>query len=1068
MLSTELKILRVFGLPASEVTALLRTARDEGCPGLRLLERDGEFAVCVQVSAPTKEMAEAHCDKWVQKLRAKFGDAVYAVGETSLAQATLDALLQKRRLIVAADETTGRLMGALLQPLPHSEAVFDFGNETWADARRLREITAQPSWLQKFPGDEVQAAAARALNALNVGRADYAAVYMPAAVDRAPFVLLCDKRSAWAAALDTDSKDAAIGNQILDLVRRRTLGLKPGGSTIAFRPGRDPAELLQPGEKGNTTRFSLRRARPKTANEAFEPMLDYDTAAPGAPGTGTITFERPAQPPASEASDPLNIRTAGAEAAAESRRRRVIRRAQPAPEQTPPPSLLDEEIPDLSATMDPAALAEAFAKDEADARAGRTHSAGEFRRAADKLFTDAEEEPAAVKRNRSLEAIEKAERRQRRSVIAVLAVLLLLLTAAGAGIWLFFRSDLGAKPSTKNYGTAAFDASAQNYLSNALEKRPGVQGYLAFSDMDGMFVYPNGTVSDDPEADPIAVLDGRSWLNAEMPSHTVLSCGGSALAAYDTLEHLQKNSGFTVYFPDHAYRFKVLAVFYDDGVLDLTRHDLSAYYDYLGFVTDVKVRSLYDTGVAVESDDTFLTLVADSGQDGVRLCITGRLIEENEPAQLSASAIQTVEEPLLTATQYERSGRSAPSLAELLAGQLDWYTAQSAVTPEATQKPETTVPDSSGLAEELAELQERTDELLASADELLAGLTDIAGSSDATESDLGQGAEGSLPEQSITVDQLTGGSATTAPTTAPTQPPAESGGGDTTESPTQEPTAQPTQAPSAAETINVTMNGVAQTMDLVQCLAMVAQNELGPSAPAEAYKAQCVATHCWILSQGGYPSVLGQTPGAAALAAAQEVARVLVTYNGQVCFTPYFASASTGTASSKDVWGGERAWLQAVDSPYDQQYATNWHTNGSTSGTARFSRETLQQRIYEKMGVDLSGLDPNQWFTILSTNQYGWVTQMQIGLNESGNDTCSGRWFRETLLARQSVDGRSLRSQCFTVSYDASLDCFIFDVYGYGHGCGLSQWGAIGCAQNGWTYQQILTHYYPGTTLTTY
>ena len=100
------------------------------------------------------------------------------------------------------------------------------------------------------------------------------------------------------------------------------------------------------------------------------------------------------------------------------------------------------------------------------------------------------------------------------------------------------------------------------------------------------------------------------------------------------------------------------------------------------------------------------------------------------------------------------------------------------------------------------------------------------------------------------------------------------------------------------------MNGTAQTTDLVRCLAMVAQNELGSSAPAEAYKAQCVATHCWILSRSrATPSVLGAEPGAAALAAAQEVAHVLVTYNGQVCFTPYFASASTGTASAAEVWG---------------------------------------------------------------------------------------------------------------------------------------------------------------------
>ena len=264
------------------------------------------------------------------------------------------------------------------------------------------------------------------------------------------------------------------------------------------------------------------------------------------------------------------------------------------------------------------------------------------------------------------------------------------------------------------------------------------------------------------------------------------------------------------------------------------------------------------------------------------------------------------------------------------------------------------------------------------------------------------------------------------------------------------------------------MNGTAQTMDLVRCLAMIAQNELGPSAPAEAYKAQCVAAHCWILSQGGYPSVAGAEPGAAALAAAQEVARVLVSYNGQVCFTPYFASASTGTAAASEVWGGTIPYLVPVDSPYDQSTASNWNTNGYNTGCARFARQKLQDRIKEKMGVDLSGVDPNNWFTILSTNAYGWVNQMQIGPNASGNDTCSGRWFRETLTAGCSVDGRSLRSHCFTVSYDASLDCFIFDVKGYGHGCGMSQWGAIGYANNGWSYQDILTHYYPGTTITTY
>ncbi len=37
--------------------------------------------------------------------------------------------------------------------------------------------------------------------------------------------------------------------------------------------------------------------------------------------------------------------------------------------------------------------------------------------------------------------------------------------------------------------------------------------------------------------------------------------------------------------------------------------------------------------------------------------------------------------------------------------------------------------------------------------------------------------------------------------------------------------------------------------------------------------------------------------------------------------------------------------------------------------------------------------------------------------------------------------------------------------HGWGHGLGMSQWGAYGYAQHGWTYQRILAHYYSGTTL---
>ena len=994
---------------------------------------------------------------------------------------------------------------------------------------------------------------------------------MPATVGQCPFVLICDNHGAAACALPPDLNDATIGNQILDLLRRRVLGLRLTDSCIIFRPGRERPLLIvsEAGrERGNTVRFSLRRRTPPTKEPDrtadFEPMLDFDTAEPVAPPpvetpapeavdgtrhlnvprahtappvvsepTGTIRFEseldEEAQQPADN-TDPLTIRTAGPEAARAARSLRVNRRPAPPVEaepeapaplaeaepphsaghtirRSPAPSILDDDVPDFSAEIDPQALAAAQAADEADAAAGRTTSAEDFTKAASRLFADDDsddadeaepaprphrhngkenrsDEPANSIRNHSLAMIEKTEKRRRRMVITILVVLVLALAAGGAALWWFISHDLGARPAAKSYGTALYDNTAESYLAKGTEKLPGVVGYLGFPGLDGRFVYAANTATGESAENDAAqtYFATPSALNSTAPGNTVLASTDALLAPLTTEDGIKANSGFTLYLPGRTYRFKVLAVYYydpaeqGDGAFDLYGStDLSSYYDYLSFVAGIQARSLWDTEVEVGDASHFLTLTAPSEDAGVQLCVTGRLIEDGEAEVVNTSAITAAEEPLLTAVQYQSKNQPMPTVSSLLGASIDRYAKQSAATAAnrgSSQSGDTT-DDTTDLTQAASEMQQRTDALLASADKLLAGLTDVAGSSNATETDLNKGAEGTLPEQTITVDQVSNASAT--PTPAPTETPADSdsASGDNTDSGTD---ATPTPVPdngnnggssAEGETINVTMNGTAQTMDLVRCLAMVAQNELGPSAPAEAYKAQCVATHCWILSQSGYPSVLGAEPGAAALAAAQEVAHVLVTYNGQVCFTPYFASASTGTASAAEVWGNDRAWLQAVDSPYDQQVASNWNTNGNSSGTARFSRQTLQDRIKDVMDIDLSGVDPNNWFTIQSANAYGWVAKIQVG-PDAGVGTVSGRWFRENLLARQSVDGRSLRSQCFTVSYNADLDCFIFDVYGYGHGCGMSQWGAIGYARNGWSYRDILTHYFTGTTLTTY
>ena len=51
------------------------------------------------------------------------------------------------------------------------------------------------------------------------------------------------------------------------------------------------------------------------------------------------------------------------------------------------------------------------------------------------------------------------------------------------------------------------------------------------------------------------------------------------------------------------------------------------------------------------------------------------------------------------------------------------------------------------------------------------------------------------------------------------------------------------------------------------------------------------------------------------------------------------------------------------------------------------------------------------------------------------------------------------------VTTSAAASVLVLRGHGWGHGLGLSQWGAYGYAKRGWTYDQILAHYYSGTTL---
>ena len=100
------------------------------------------------------------------------------------------------------------------------------------------------------------------------------------------------------------------------------------------------------------------------------------------------------------------------------------------------------------------------------------------------------------------------------------------------------------------------------------------------------------------------------------------------------------------------------------------------------------------------------------------------------------------------------------------------------------------------------------------------------------------------------------------------------------------------------------------------------------------------------------------------------------------------------------------------------------------------------------VGAELGG-DAKKWIGEVKKTDSGYISCAVIGGKEF-----TGAQVREKL---------GLRSACFEIK--CTDDEFKLTVHGYGHGVGLSQWGAKAMAEQGAGYADILAHYYPGTQL---
>lgn len=246
-------------------------------------------------------------------------------------------------------------------------------------------------------------------------------------------------------------------------------------------------------------------------------------------------------------------------------------------------------------------------------------------------------------------------------------------------------------------------------------------------------------------------------------------------------------------------------------------------------------------------------------------------------------------------------------------------------------------------------------------------------------------------------------------------------------------------------------------------LAQVIEAEMGSGYHIEALKAQTVAAYSWLICngalRGGAPAVPMKPAGERARQAVKEVAGTVAVYGGNVAQTYYYAISAGYTANCQDVWVASLPYLVSVDSSVDK--------NISGYQTVRsYKAADVAKWVKETAGVDLTALsDKTQWFRC-SYDAHGlYVKTVTIG----GKLSKKGPYLREQIFTSARVGSANvLRSSAYTITYNKAEDKFIFTVRGYGHGIGMSQVGANAYAKSGWSYEQILKHYYKGITLGVY
>ena len=278
-----------------------------------------------------------------------------------------------------------------------------------------------------------------------------------------------------------------------------------------------------------------------------------------------------------------------------------------------------------------------------------------------------------------------------------------------------------------------------------------------------------------------------------------------------------------------------------------------------------------------------------------------------------------------------------------------------------------------------------------------------------------------------------------------------------------------------AVSITVLLNGKTRTMSLGEYLWGVVAAEMPASFDEEALRAQAVAARTYTLYRMADPSpnhpdahICGDPGccqawmdykermadwGADASVYEEKVTKAVrstdgmsLYYGGSPILAAFHAASAGSTKSAAEVWGEDYPYLQEVASPEDDALVPNYYST-LTLSAKKFAK--VLKKAHPK--ADLSNPDCSKWFGKVKKDPAGLPVSIKIGGVKV--PTVELRSLFELRSASMAIEGK-----------DGQVT---FYVTGYGHGVGMSQYGANALAKEGKTAEEILAWYYPGAELIT-